>query len=143
MADREEQYVLRVQDKAVAARIRKQLNQEHSKAKLDIRLDGTSNCATAGGWCCLGEMCWCQVMTSMLLSAASHSDGRTGQFSFGSEVLPVTLLDLPCVVESYKTYDDSHLVKMCDIGQVRFHFCRMICCGAAARCDMSISVSMP
>ncbi|KAL3148365.1 hypothetical protein ABBQ38_013822 [Trebouxia sp. C0009 RCD-2024] len=88
MVDREEQYVLRVQDKAVAARIRKQLNQEHSKAKLDVRLD------------------------------ASHSDGRTGQFSFGSEVLPVTLLDLPCVVESYKTYDDSHLVKMCDVGQM-------------------------
>ena len=46
MADREEQYVLRVQDKAVAARIRKQLNQEHSKAKLDIRLDG--KCSRAG-----------------------------------------------------------------------------------------------
>lgn len=42
MVDREEQYVLRVQDKAVAARIRKQLNQEHSKAKLDVRLDGSS-----------------------------------------------------------------------------------------------------
>ena len=50
--------------------------------------------------------------------AALHSEGRTGQFSFGSEVLPVSLLNLPCVVESYKTYDDSHLVKMCDVGQV-------------------------
>ena len=59
-------------------------------------------------------------LTGILFSVASHSDGRTGQFSFGSEVLPVTLLDLPCVVESYKTYDDSHLVKMCDIGQVRY-----------------------
>lgn len=48
MADREEQYVLRVQDKAVAARIRKQLNQEHSKVKLDIRLDGTSG--RGKGW---------------------------------------------------------------------------------------------
>ena len=50
--------------------------------------------------------------------AALHNEGRTGQFSFGSEVLPVNLLNLPCVVESYKTYDDSHLVKMCDVGQV-------------------------
>ena len=50
--------------------------------------------------------------------AALHHEGRTGQFSFGSEVLPVSLLNLPCVVESYKTYDDSHLVKMCDVGQV-------------------------
>ena len=57
--------------------------------------------------------------TTFLLScSALHSEGRTGQFSFGSEVLPVTLLDLPCVVESYKTYDDNHLVKMCDVGQV-------------------------
>lgn len=39
MADREEQYVLRFQDKAIAARIKKQLNTENSKVKLDIRLD--------------------------------------------------------------------------------------------------------
>ena len=42
MVDREEQYVLRVQDKAVAARIRKQLNMDNSKAKLDARFDGAS-----------------------------------------------------------------------------------------------------
>ncbi|DBB13681.1 TPA: hypothetical protein ACH3X3_000700 [Trebouxia sp. C0006] len=88
MADREEQYILRVEDKAVAARIKKQLNSENSKARLDVRFD------------------------------ALHNEGRTGQFSFGSEVLPVNLLNLPCVVESYKTYDDSHLVKMCDVGQM-------------------------
>ena len=56
MADREEQYVLRVQDKAVAARIRKQLNQEHSKAKLDIRLDGTPDYGRAGGWSCFSAL---------------------------------------------------------------------------------------
>lgn len=33
----------------------------------------------------------------------------------------MALLDLPCVVESYKTYDDVHLVKSNDIGQV--HSC--------------------
>ena len=53
-----------------------------------------------------------------LIPAAVHSEGRTGHFTFGSEVFPVTLLDLPCVVESYKTYDDNHLVKTCDVGQV-------------------------
>lgn len=124
MADREEQYVLRIQDKAVAARIRKQLNQEHSKAKLDIRLDGTFNCqeqiAAAALVMHLNLFHWCYwvELNNTLFPVASHSDGRTGQFTFGSEVLPVTLLDLPCVVESYKTYDDSHLVKMCDVGQV-------------------------
>ena len=30
----------------------------------------------------------------------------------------MALLDLPCMVESYKTYDDVHLVKSNDIGQV-------------------------
>ena len=54
-----------------------------------------------------------------LVATGSHSEGRTGQFTFGSEVFPVTLLDLPCVVESYKTYDDSHLVKISDVGQVQ------------------------
>ena len=40
MADGEEQYILRVQDKAVAARLKKQLNLENSKAKLNVRFDG-------------------------------------------------------------------------------------------------------
>jgi transcription initiation factor TFIID subunit 7 len=31
---------------------------------------------------------------------------------------PVTLLDLPAVVESYKTLDDTNLVKITDVGQV-------------------------
>lgn len=39
MADREEQYVLRFQDKAVAARIKKLLNTESSKHKLGVRFD--------------------------------------------------------------------------------------------------------
>ncbi|KHN26391.1 Transcription initiation factor TFIID subunit 7-like, partial [Glycine soja] len=29
-----------------------------------------------------------------------------------------SLLDLPCVVESYKTYDDNSLIKTADIGQM-------------------------
>lgn len=32
---------------------------------------------------------------------------------------PVTVLNLPSVVESYKTLDDVNLVKTTDIGQVR------------------------
>ena len=36
---------------------------------------------------------------------------------------PVSLLDLPTVVESYKTLDDINLVKMTDIGQVRLPPC--------------------
>ena len=45
-------------------------------------------------------------------------DGRSGTFVIGDERFPASLLDLPCVVESYKTYDDCALVKTADIGQV-------------------------
>ncbi|EEF31114.1 transcription factor, putative [Ricinus communis] len=45
-------------------------------------------------------------------------DGRSGTFVIGNEHFPASLSDLPCVVESYKTYDDSALVKTADIGQM-------------------------
>jgi TATA-binding protein-associated factor Taf7 len=45
-------------------------------------------------------------------------DGRSGTFMIGNQSFPASLLDLPAVVESYKTYDDSFLVKTADIGQV-------------------------
>lgn len=82
--------------------------------------------------------CYCVKLNSTLFPVASHSDGRTGQFTFGSEVLPVTLLDLPCVVESYKTYDDSHLVKMCDVGQVTNCLCKLLCYGGTVVCHVSL-----
>ena len=49
----------------------------------------------------------------------SVEDGRSGTFQIGNERFPAALLDLPCVVESYKTYDDNVLIKTADIGQVR------------------------
>ena len=36
----------------------------------------------------------------------------------GDDAFPASLLDLPCVVESYKTYDDNVLIKTADVGQV-------------------------
>lgn len=45
-------------------------------------------------------------------------DGRSGTFVIGNDRFPASLLDLPCVVESYKTYDDSALVKTADVGQM-------------------------
>jgi transcription initiation factor TFIID subunit 7 len=50
-------------------------------------------------------------------------DGRNGTFMIGNESFPASLLDLPTVVESYKTYDDSVLIKTADIGQVKHRFC--------------------
>lgn len=45
----------------------------------------------------------------------------------GNEEFPASLLDLPAVVESFKTYDDSALVKTADIGQVRLDHCALVC----------------
>lgn len=52
------------------------------------------------------------------LDLSFSEDGRSGTFLIGNDEFPVSLLDLPCVVESYKTYDDSVLIKTADIGQV-------------------------
>lgn len=52
------------------------------------------------------------------LDLSFSEDGRTGTFVIGNDQFPASLLDLPCVVESFKTYDDSALVKTADIGQM-------------------------
>ncbi|OAE28976.1 hypothetical protein AXG93_3036s1030 [Marchantia polymorpha subsp. ruderalis] len=66
-----------------------------------------------------------RVLNEDPLSALDNSidlsfleDGRTGSFVIGKESFPASLLDLPCVVESYKTYDDNVLIKTADIGQI-------------------------
>ncbi|XP_019154501.1 PREDICTED: transcription initiation factor TFIID subunit 7 [Ipomoea nil] len=52
------------------------------------------------------------------LDLSFSEDGRSGTFVIGNEHFPAALLDLPCIVESYKTYDDSVLIKTADIGQM-------------------------
>ncbi|CAJ1974713.1 unnamed protein product [Sphenostylis stenocarpa] len=52
------------------------------------------------------------------LDLSFSEDGRSGTFMIGNEHFPASLLDLPCVVESYKTYDDNSLIKAADIGQM-------------------------
>ncbi|XP_048319130.1 transcription initiation factor TFIID subunit 7 [Ziziphus jujuba] len=52
------------------------------------------------------------------LDLSFSEDGRTGNFVIGNDSFPASLLDLPCVVESFKTYDDSVLIKSADIGQM-------------------------
>jgi len=52
------------------------------------------------------------------LDLAFQEDGRTGCFTIGEDRFPASLLDLPCVLESYKTYDDNVLIKTADIGQM-------------------------
>lgn len=52
------------------------------------------------------------------LDLSFSEDGRSGTFVIGNDHFPASLMDLPCVVESFKTYDDSALVKTADIGQM-------------------------
>ncbi|XP_008458871.1 transcription initiation factor TFIID subunit 7 [Cucumis melo] len=52
------------------------------------------------------------------LDLSFSEDGRSGTFAIGDDHFPASLLDLPCVVESYKTYDDTVLIKAADIGQM-------------------------
>lgn len=48
----------------------------------------------------------------------SLDSDQEGTFEWKGRSYPVVVLDLPCVTESYKTYDDINLVKTTDIGQV-------------------------
>ncbi|XP_019416674.1 PREDICTED: transcription initiation factor TFIID subunit 7 isoform X1 [Lupinus angustifolius] len=52
------------------------------------------------------------------LDLSFSEDGRSGSFLIGNERFAASLLDLPCVVESFKTYDDSSLIKTADIAQM-------------------------
>ncbi|KAL3654759.1 transcription initiation factor TFIID subunit 7 [Castilleja foliolosa] len=52
------------------------------------------------------------------LDLSFSDDGRTGTFVIGNDHFSASLLDLPTVVESYKTYDDTVLIKNADIGQM-------------------------
>nr|XP_004238017.1 transcription initiation factor TFIID subunit 7 [Solanum lycopersicum]XP_019069195.1 transcription initiation factor TFIID subunit 7 [Solanum lycopersicum] len=52
------------------------------------------------------------------LDLSFSEDGKTGSFVIGDVHFPASLLNLPCIVESYKTYDDNVLIKSADIGQM-------------------------
>ncbi|KAI4345319.1 hypothetical protein L6164_012451 [Bauhinia variegata] len=85
----EEQFILRVPP-SVAERIESLLNESSSSSSSDDKS----------------------------LDLSFSEDGRSGTFVIGNDSFPASLLDLPCVVESYKTYDDSCLIKTADIGQM-------------------------
>ncbi|GAB2284417.1 transcription initiation factor TFIID subunit 7 [Dionaea muscipula] len=85
----EEQFILRVPP-SVAERLERLLNEEDpSSSSHDKELD-----------------------------LSFFEDGRNSTFVIGNDSFPASLLDLPCVVESYKTYDDNVLIKTADIGQM-------------------------
>nr|XP_043613395.1 transcription initiation factor TFIID subunit 7-like [Erigeron canadensis]XP_043613396.1 transcription initiation factor TFIID subunit 7-like [Erigeron canadensis] len=52
------------------------------------------------------------------LDLSFSEDGRSGSFVIGNDSFPASLLDLPTILESYKTYDDNNLIKTTDVGQM-------------------------
>ncbi|GKA34129.1 gypsy type transposase [Tanacetum coccineum] len=52
------------------------------------------------------------------LDLSFSDNGRRGTFTIGDDQFPASLFDLPCIVESHKTYDDSVLIKTADVGQM-------------------------
>ncbi|GLJ16040.1 hypothetical protein SUGI_0266330 [Cryptomeria japonica] len=56
--------------------------------------------------------------TDNFIDLSFSDDGRNGSFVIDNERFPASLLDLPAIVESYKSYDDSSLIKTADIGQI-------------------------
>ncbi|BDA46268.1 probable transcription initiation factor TFIID subunit 7 [Coccomyxa sp. Obi] len=88
--EREEQLILRVQDKDLADRIKNTLEDDFDASaspNIEIHFD-------------------------------EKGSGRKGTFIMGNDRFPLTVHDLPTIVESYKTYDDVNLVKTANIGQV-------------------------
>lgn len=69
-------------------------------------------------FCVCPQSIWRGILIVALWGALVAEDGRTGNFVIGSDTFPAALLDLPGVVESYKTYDDNVLIKTADVGQV-------------------------
>ncbi|GER50749.1 transcription initiation factor TFIID subunit 7 [Striga asiatica] len=65
----------------------------------------------------LAKDCGCGLRTT-ISETREKDDGRTGKFVIGNDSFSASLLDLPTVVESYKTYDDNVLIKSADIGQM-------------------------
>mmetsp|Transcript_49359 Transcript_49359/g.91899 ORF Transcript_49359/g.91899 Transcript_49359/m.91899 type:complete len:235 (-) Transcript_49359:12-716(-) len=47
-----------------------------------------------------------------------NQDDRNGMFVLGEDAFPVSVRDLPCMVESFKTYDGSTIIKSNDVGQL-------------------------
>uniref|UniRef100_A0A0D9V3I7 TAFII55 protein conserved region domain-containing protein n=1 Tax=Leersia perrieri TaxID=77586 RepID=A0A0D9V3I7_9ORYZ len=94
----EEQFILRVPP-SVAERIERLMN-EAAAASSSNTEDASIDLSFSDGISCATE------------------DGRSGTFMIGNDSFPASLLDLPAVVESYKTYDDLVLIKTADIGQM-------------------------
>lgn len=126
-AGTEEQFVLRVLDEALADKLRKVLREEiTAHGHIELNFSGMTGLASN----VVVPARACQPLTVSLNTAPSppscpfHNlhlvtdNNQDGTLTVDGVLYPVKLLNLPTVVEAYKTYDDVNLVKINDIGQV-------------------------
>lgn len=136
--DIEEQYVLRVQDSELAERIRTALRSDPDESpheatpsnNMQILFEGEENAfmhydimySSPQILYPLFNFKLSKTKTDLLpacpVPIAPGDDDTRGKLVFEDQAYPLTVLNLPCVTESYKTYDDINLVKTTDIGQV-------------------------
>ena len=88
---KEEAYVLRVEDGALAARLRAVL-QDDGRASAQVQADKRMD--------------------------VKFASDRQGTLNVGGDAFPLVVQDLPAVVEGWKSMDDTNLVKSLDVGQV-------------------------
>ena len=50
------------------------------------------------------------------------TDSRRAVFHIGNSTYSSKLVDLPCIVETQKTFDNKHMFKVADISQVSVSF---------------------
>lgn len=65
-----------------------------------------------------GQLAWCLAASRAVIPAASADDDKHGKLVYNDREFPLSVLALPCVTETYKTFDDTNYVKVTDIGQV-------------------------
>lgn len=105
--------MLRIVDAALADKLRRILREEETlQGNLELNFPG----ACTWGVLKVLELLGFSLTNFLLYNRAEH--GRSGLLVVEGQEFPVSVLDLPTMVESYKTYDDVNLVKTGDIGQV-------------------------
>lgn len=129
--EKEEHYLLRVQDTDAANKIRQLLEQSGTPTlpPLEIRFDSMLFSINFNEFFSLGTHpnFWKQLrirrdgshLPSFSDKEGADPQARTGSLIIEGASYPAKRLDLPSIVETFKTYDECNLVKSGDIGQVR------------------------
>ena len=125
---REEAYVLRFVDAALAARVRSTLAEEPEADPADAHMELDFDGETVSFRVFSLTLIWSSSIRRKKLSLGPVStkkksrterqltpagEARVGAFTIAGERYPVFLLDSPSIIEAYSSLDDVNLVKTC------------------------------